>query len=323
MGKGRRNRDRKKALAAARPRRAVPEMLPNTPDSLNDMPTPGYLSEHTRDFLAPDVMACSMLNMYLGIIMDLEDRARPFGIPHDEVDHDAVSRQVAEDLRELNPAEFLGTERNVAEFTGAMKPRWRGQVTNKIFREANTWIAETGYQPDPPAWFTGARQFVPVTVPEQHRAAALELLDYDRVRDEAERVNAGRDVAVAEFDLDKPENSVWYALAMRAYPLAMVHAAAALAAWIHGQPGAVAKANEKRLELGERAMKFLEHVAHTPPRNPHEPEKPNLPMSPPGRCGPSRLLIVRRTRWSSRIRRATDHAVDGRLPVGVTAHYPA
>lgn len=279
MGKGKRTRAQKAARAADAPRRAVPEMLPNTADSPNDLARPGYgLSEHSRDAIDPDVNAWAMLNTYLGMVMDLEEWVRPRAVPAAEIDHKALARDVAAQLRELAErpallAEFAYLEHNVSEFVGHMKPRWRGRVTKVIFAEVDKWLTETGHQPDRAEWFAGAQVFIPVMVPPAHREATRMLLDYDALLADTERINSALATPVPELAVDKPDSSVWFARAMRGSPVAMVHAAAALAAWIHAQPGAVAAVNEKRLELGRRALKFLEIVAHAPGRDPNGPQE--------------------------------------------------
>lgn len=68
---------------------------------------------------------------------------------------------------------------------------------------------------------------------------------------------------------------------MRAYPVAVIHTARCLVAWVYAHPGAVLDMGATRLELGERATKYLALVGRCRPRDPKEPEMPELPWPPP------------------------------------------
>jgi hypothetical protein len=90
-----------------------------------------------------------------------------------------------------------------------------------IFAEAAGWLAESGYVPDRPVWFAGARLYLLPMVPERYRPQALALLDYDRLADEQTKVQQAARLEdlqrarqlvdpgeprgpIIEFDLDDP-----------------------------------------------------------------------------------------------------------------------
>lgn len=276
MGKGKRNRDRKR-LEAATPK---PEMLPNTADSLNDMPDPGRLSEHTRDELQPDVKAWGLMQSYTaGLLLEL-DRG------HDAPEPDAgdQGRDVADLLEQVQPHMVAGCQQDAAEFVAGMKPRWRGRVAKAIFTEVAGWLEESGYTPDQREWFTGARLCGRVMVPEHHRDELERLLDYDVLLAHAAEINArfpDHD-QVPAFDYRDPEQCAWFDYAMtQVHPVVMVHAAAALACWLQTQPDAVVDVLTKRIDLGERAVKYEQILASAPPRKPREPEAAERPWTPP------------------------------------------
>jgi hypothetical protein len=275
MGKGKRVK-KQRAGKPLTPVRAVPEMLPNTADSMNDMPKPGYRSEHLRDRLEPDVQAWNLLNIYIGLLMSIED-ARDGG--------SAVSAEPGEDpeqeaqrlLDKLRPLGMVADRENAAVFISMMKPRWRGTVMRKILREALNWMTESGFQPDHATWFEGARLYGQFMAPDAQQDEVVNLLDYMTLIAERRELDLPDDELPVAFDIDKPEESFWFARAMRAHPVAAIHAAAALAIWVHAQPGAVLDVGEKRLELAQRSRKFHEIVGQAPGRDPNAPEEPEYP----------------------------------------------
>jgi hypothetical protein len=275
VGKGKRNRDGRGDGRGAT-RNPLLEMAANFPDSMDDRPQPGRLSEHTADHLRPQVAAWTIVTAYLQLVGDLgvvDPAAEIPAAQGPQTDRDVELRaDLAAKLREAHPHMVAGHAEDAREVMTWIRLRWRGTVIGLVFAEAARWLERSGYQPDQRIWFAGAASYLRAMVPPRHAEQALQLLDHEYLVAEHTRVRAlpaGRDVAA--FALERPEHTVWYATAMRAHPVAAIHAAAALAAWVWAEPGAVVAPGEVALELADRAMKFGQLAPPTDPSARREP----------------------------------------------------
>lgn len=190
------------------------------------------------------VLAARLLYPYLHLAMEVKE----FG----------GYQAVATDPRLRADWQITRHRDNFAAYLSATHELYRALAVGRMFADAAGWIAQSGYQPDLDAWFTGARASLPLMVPADLLPAALGLLDLDGLRDEADRISevtrleniraAAADdempfpaeYRIFDLDLDDPRGTLWLIRARQAPTAAMLHAAAALVAWIHDAPGAVA-----------------------------------------------------------------------------------
>ena|GEM_PF-7095295 len=248
MGKGKRNR-------TDRPR-GRPEMAPDVPDSTDDTPGTGRLSGYARDRLRPKVAAWTLLNAYLALVDDLGTLDPADIVPAAQSPQAVPLREdIGRMLRALHPAQVRGNADDAAQVMRWIRPRWRGVVITVLFAEAARWLRRSGSQPDERVWLSGAASYLRAMVPARHVDEALRLLDHQRLLDEQARVHAlPRGQGVAAFGLEQPHATVWYATAMRAHPVAAIHAAAAVVAWVFAEPGAVLDPKGTAVELARRAL---------------------------------------------------------------------
>jgi hypothetical protein len=231
-------------------RRSTGPAVDVDPDVADSLPR-WRRGEFAKNAFAPGLTAWSLLSAYLALVGDRR-----------EVDAaDAVPR--------MGPGMIAGHVDYGAESMKWIKPWDYGSVVKAIFVELTRWLHELGYVPDRRAWFAGARSYLEVMVPAEHRAEALRLLDYEVLQ--AEQLDVGttrlRLLQIPEWNLEDPENGVWFATAMRAHPVAMIHAAAALASSIFAGPDRAVAARRKAFELTRRAGEYqqLMQAAPAPP----------------------------------------------------------
>lgn len=266
MGKGQRNRAKH---THAPPRR---EMLANTPDSLNDIPD-GGLSAFARDEIDPQCQAWGLLQSYsVGLLMELAEQDPPEPGP----EASDTEREAHRLRTQAKPFMLASAPDGAAEFVAMMKPRWRGVVTRAIFAEVTSWLEESGSEPDERDLFAGARKFARFMVPRHHRDEVSWLLDRTVLAERAAEINAPFPAAdrIREFRFRDPDHTIWFAVAMReVHPVVMVHAAAALATWVHSCEGSVVDVNQKRIELGRRSIDYGTLLDSAPPREEHAPDE--------------------------------------------------
>jgi hypothetical protein len=114
-----------------------------------------------------------------------------------------------------------------------------------IAKVGTTWLDESGYVPDPAAWRTGTRLLLAVQCPAVHWSEALGLLDL-------------RLAMIANTQGEySPERMAWERGA-RDYPVAAIHVAAAMVAWLYGQDGVVPDHKAAIRKLAEDAQGFAE-----------------------------------------------------------------
>lgn len=237
------------------------EMAPNRPDSTDHRPQSDRLSEAILDQLRPRVGAWSMLTAYLSLVRHLRVGDPASRIPTPSSGQtgrdDAHYGEAVRLLREMHPHLIAGYADMARQVLTGIRPRWRGVVIDLMFAEPAGWLRQSGQQPDPRMWFAGAKSYLRAMVPARHVEQALQLLNYDQVVTEHTIVRALPHAGgVAAFSLAQPESTVWYATAMRAHPVAAIHAAAALAAWVWAEPQAVIDPDQVALDLVARAMRF-------------------------------------------------------------------
>lgn len=246
------------------------EMAPNLPDSGDDRPQPGRLSEATLDQLRPEVAAWTMLTAYLSLVRDAGTLDPAADVPEPAADATDADRQqladIARLLRQTHPMMVAGYARDAQEIMTWIRPRWRATVIQLIVGEAHAWLHASGYRPDQATWLAGARSYLRAMTPAAHVEQGLHLLDAHALQGEYERVRElPRGRQATALTLDDVEHTVWYALAMRAHPVAAIHAAAALAAWLWAEPGAVTEPGEVAVQLAGRALRFAELAPPVPP----------------------------------------------------------
>jgi hypothetical protein len=187
--------------------------------------------ETAPDWLRPEPTALHLLCCYLDLLTGrLPDAHLPDG------DSVATWEQRLDGLAAIDPVTAAWHATAAAEAIWWIRPRWRGAVIGALLWEAEAWLSRSAYQPQVPAWFGGAAGYARAMVRADHLDEVLGLLDPRRLAIEHLRVRE-RVPGVVAFSAAQPQDTLWYALAMRARPVPAIHAAACLAAWVFAVPG--------------------------------------------------------------------------------------
>lgn len=151
-------------------------------------------------------------------------------------------------------AEVAENREQVAEALSWVQPRWRGAVTEMMFYEARRWLNTAGTWDlvTPESWIAGARIYVQALAPPAHREQAELLVGHDAI--------AAAPSGAPVLESQRPERLAWLGSALAADPAAMIHAAAALTAWLWGLPGAVRDPGGEQIALAQRGLDDLKKV---------------------------------------------------------------
>jgi hypothetical protein len=224
------------------PRRKTPRWSglapePATPPSIDDQRK--GLSSYARQEIRKKVTAWMILLAYLEYAQDGDGPPADFLAPRREGEsEEEFALRWKTDLLLAETTEFAGSpaDQTAEVLASWITPSMVPGVLETLAGEVAAILDSSGYQPVPAAWQAGARSLFGALCPAEDWEVGLDQLE-----------------ALASSRLAVTEQTEKQATAA---PIATIHAAAALTAWLYGQPEAVHDEAVATSALADRAAKF-------------------------------------------------------------------